>query len=125
MDVLQIVEIVAVILAGGFVLVGGAKWLYERGVHVAAQKISDGLEKSALILDGVATAAKGAGLAKIGVAIEEFADVPDEIGDVAAKFADMTKNKDFTKERFLELYDEGTEVVAEAKDFIVKVIKTK
>ena len=125
MNVLEILPIAAVILAGVFTLVGVGKWLYERGAHVVAEKAAEVLEKGASVIDGMAIAAKGAGLKKVGVALEEFSDVPDEVGDVATKIAGMIKNQDFTKDSFLELWDEGTDVVVEAKDFIIKVIKKK
>lgn len=119
----QIIEIGAVVIAGIFGLTTVGVWLYKKGVHIGAAKVAEGVEKGALALNGVAMAAKGAGLEKVGVAIEEFADVPDELGDVATVVADMTKNGEFTKEKFLELYEEGKDVVVEAKDFVVKVIK--
>jgi len=123
MDVLEIVKIVAVVLAGLASLTVAGKWLLQKGVDIGATKAADITEKIASSINGAAMVAKGAGLEKVGVILEEFADIPDELGDVGTKIAEMTKNQDFTKERFLELYSEGKDVVVEAKDFFIKVIK--
>jgi hypothetical protein len=120
---LSLFELIAVVVAGITTLAGVGSWLLKKGVDRIAGKVEDGAEKTALAVDGLAETAKAAGLQKVGVALEEFADVPDELGDVARVVEEMTKNQNFTKEKFLELFDEGKDVVVEAKDFIVKVVR--
>ena len=116
-------ETVASIVGGIIVLAGVGTWLFKKGAHLAAAKVENVLEKAALGLDGAASVARSAGLDKLTTCTEEFADVPDELGDVAGKFAEMTKNQDFTKERFLELINEGREVAVEAKGFVMAIKK--
>lgn len=119
----NIIELVASIVAGAIVLFGVGGWLVKKGFGVLAGKIENGLEKTALAMQGAATVARSAGLEKVATWTEEFADVPDQAGDVFGVLEDMTKNQDFTKERVMELYNEGREVVVEAKDFILVVKK--
>jgi hypothetical protein len=120
---LELIEIIAVVLVGVAGLTGVGAWLLKKGVAIGAAKVADSTEKAALALDSVAAGAKAAGLEKVGVVVEEFADVPDELGDVATQIAHMTKNQDFTTEAFLKLFDEGQDVFVEGKDFVLKVIK--
>ena len=111
-------------IIGGIILLSGfGAWLLKKGFATIAGKIENGLEKTAMALDGAAVVARSAGFEKLATWTEEFADVPDQAGDVFGKLEEMTKNQDFTKERIAELYNEGREVVVEAKDFVMTIKK--
>ena len=119
----NLLEVIASIIGGAFILIGGGAWLLKKGFAVLAGKIENGLEKTAMALQGAATVARSAGFEKVATWTEEFADVPDQAGDVFGVLEEMTKNQDFTKERIMELYNEGREVVVEADEFIMVVKK--
>lgn len=121
----NVLSLVASVVGGIIVLSGFAAWLIKSGFGVIAGKIENGLEKTADILQGGASIARGAGFEKVATWTEEFADIPDQAGDVFGKLEEMTKNKDFTAPRIKELFDEGREVVVEAKDFILVIKKKK
>lgn len=123
-DSSNVLSLVASIVGGIIVLSGFAAWLIKSGFGIVAGKIENGLEKAAVAMKGAATVARSAGFEKVATWTEEFADVPDQAGDVFGKLEQMTKNKDFTAARIKELYQEGREVVVEAKEFIL-VIKKK
>lgn len=112
-------ETVFYILGGAVTLTGLGAWFIKKGVHVFAGKLENGLEKAASALNGVSQVAASAGLTKVAAWTEEIADIPDELGDVAGKVEEMTKNEDFSKERFMELFNEGREVVVEGKEVIM------
>ena len=119
----NLLQVIASIVGAVVLLTGLGAWFVKKGFGVIAGKIENGLEKTALAMEGAAVVARSAGLEKIATWTEEFADIPDQAGDVFAKLEEMTKNQDFTKERIMELYNEGREVVVEAKDFIMVVKK--
>lgn len=121
---LQILDILVYVLVGGFTLFGIGKWLYNKGVPKVAGKAEDILEKVADALDAGALIVRNAGAERVADVIEAFADVPDELGDVAGLIEDMTENQEFTKEKFLQLWDEGKEVAVAGKQCII-VIKQK
>ena len=125
MENFSLYELIVTLLAGGLALFKFGEWVVKKKIDVIADKTAVILERVADGLDGVAVIARGAGLDKIATIVEEFADVPDEAGDVAAMIAEMTANDDFTKEAVLALLNEGKDVGVEGKDVWVKVIKKK
>ena len=120
---MNVLEIIAMVVAALFTFDKVKGWFSKDGVSIAAAKTEEVLEKVADTMDGFALLAAGAGFPRIASVVEEIADIPDELGDVAGKIEEMTANKDFTKERVLELIQEGKEVIVEGKDCYVKVIK--
>lgn len=117
------VGVIVSIISGIIILSGFGAWLVKSGFSVVAGRIENGLEKTALAMKGAAAVAESAGFEKVATWTEEFADIPDQAGDVFGKLEEMTKNNDFTAARIEELYNEGREVVVEAKDFILVVKK--
>lgn len=125
MEFLQIewVQWVIGITTGGLAILKVVDWV--KISHFTASKIAPVLNKVEAGMDGVAAFAKSAGLEKIGTAIEEAADVVDELEDVATMLAEHTKNGEFTKEAALATLNEVGEVFVEGKDFWMKVVKKK
>ena len=123
MDI-NILDLIVTIVVGGLTLLKIGEWLRGKKVDVIASKTEAVLEKVADGMDGLALLAKGAGFQRVADVVEAAADIPDELGDVAGKIAEMTANDDFTKERVMELIAEGKEVAVEAKEFVL-VIKKK
>ena len=120
---LSVLDIIVYVIAGVLTLLKVGDWLIKKKVDVIAGKSATLLEKIHTLMDSGAVIVRGAGAEKLADVIEEAADIPDALGDVASKIEQITKNQDFTKERVLELIQEGKEVAVEGKDFWLKVIK--
>lgn len=123
MDFLQldVVQWIVGIITGALAIWKIVDWV--KIGNFAASKIAPILNKVEAGMDGVALFVKSAGLEKLGGAIEEAADVVDELEDVATVLAEHTKNGKFTKEAALAALDEVGEVIVEGKDFWMKVVK--
>ena len=120
---MEILNVISYVLSSVAVLVGLGAFLRKKGIGIFARKAETVLEKIADGADGLGSIIRSAGLERVATVVENIGDVPDELGDVARVIAEMTENDDFTKEKFLELIQEGKDVGVEGKDLYIVISK--
>jgi hypothetical protein len=119
---MSILEI-SYIVAGIFSIIGLVKTINWIKVSAFSKKVSDISERAAKGLDGIAGVVEGMGYDRAAMVIKEIADIPDELGDLAAILAEKTKDNDFTTEEVKAVLEEGKELVAEGKELVLVVKK--
>ena len=119
METLDLIITIAVAVLAFFKVIDWVKLLpFIRKVGTGAEKVATSMDSAAIILQGL-------GFEKPSMIVKEGADIVDELGDVAAKLAELTADGNFTKEDALAVLKEGKDVWVEMKDFRIKVFPKK
>ena len=117
MTTLEIIIIIVGALAG-LVTIGATFNKIVGKIGTISEKVAAGGNTVATMLDTF-------GMEKASMIVKEGADIPDELGDLATMFAELTADKKLTAAEVKLLFEAGKELFVELKDFRIKVFPKK